>query len=86
MDEPFGALDPLTRAEMHREFHRIQKRVRKTIVCVTHDMAEAFALGTRMGVLVSGKLVALATPAEIRRATDPEVKVFLDALPRAGDE
>ncbi|MBO0723684.1 MAG: ATP-binding cassette domain-containing protein, partial [Blastocatellia bacterium] len=45
MDEPFGALDPLTRAEMHDEFHRIQSQVRKTIVCVTHDMGEAFALG-----------------------------------------
>src|SRR5262249_47817651 len=45
MDEPFGALDPLTRAEMHREFHRIQSKVRKTIVCVTHDMGEAFSLG-----------------------------------------
>ena len=82
MDEPFGALDPLTRAEMHREFHRIQSQVRKTIVCVTHDMGEAFALGTKLGVLASGKLVALATPAEIVRCDDPEVKIFLDALPR----
>jgi len=60
--------------------------VRKTVVCVTHDMGEAFALGTRMGVLASGRLVALATPAEIRRATDPEVKIFLDALPRTGND
>ena len=82
MDEPFGALDPLTRAEMHREFHRIQSQVRKTIVCVTHDMAEAFALGTKLGVLAEGKLAALATPAEIARSNNPEVKVFLDALPR----
>ena len=82
MDEPFGALDPLTRAEMHREFHRIQSQVRKTIVCVTHDMGEAFALGTRLGVLADGKLAALAPPAEIIRSNDPEVKVFLDALPR----
>jgi osmoprotectant transport system ATP-binding protein len=81
MDEPFGALDPLTRAEMHREFHRIQSQVRKTIVCVTHDMAEAFALGTRLGVLTQGKLAALATPAEIRRSDNPEVRIFLDALP-----
>ncbi len=81
MDEPFGALDPLTRAEMHREFHRIQSQVRKTIVCVTHDMAEAFALGTRLGVLAEGKLAALATPSEIRRSDNPEVRIFLDALP-----
>jgi osmoprotectant transport system ATP-binding protein len=81
MDEPFGALDPLTRAEMHREFHRIQSQVRKTIVCVTHDMAEAFALGSRLGVLAEGKLAALAPPAEIKRSDNPEVKIFLDALP-----
>ncbi|MFN0112920.1 MAG: ATP-binding cassette domain-containing protein [Blastocatellia bacterium] len=81
MDEPFGALDPLTRAEMHREFHRIQSQVRKTIVCVTHDMGEAFALGDKLGVLAEGKLAALASPAEIRRSDNPEVKIFLDALP-----
>jgi osmoprotectant transport system ATP-binding protein len=86
MDEPFGALDPLTRAEMHREFHRIQSQVRKTIVCVTHDMGEAFALGTKLGVLARGKLAALATPEEIIRSEDPEVKVFLDALPRMSIE
>ena len=82
MDEPFGALDPLTRAEMHREFHRIQSQVRKTIVCVTHDMAEAFALGTKLGVLAAGKLAALASPGEIVRSENPEVKVFMDALPK----
>jgi osmoprotectant transport system ATP-binding protein len=82
MDEPFGALDPLTRAEMHGEFHRIQSQVRKTIVCVTHDMGEAFALGTKLGVLAGGKLAALATPAEIVRSNDPEVKIFLDAMPK----
>src|SRR6185295_11651241 len=43
MDEPFGALDPVTRAELHREFRRIQERVRKTVIIVTHDMGEAFA-------------------------------------------
>lgn len=83
MDEPFGALDPLTRAEMHREFRRIQERVRKTVVCVTHDMGEAFALATRLGVLAQGRLAALASPAEMARSTDPEVRIFLDALPQA---
>jgi len=81
MDEPFGALDPLTRAEMHREFQRIQSRVRKTIVCVTHDMGEAFALGTQLGVLAMGKLAAIAAPAEIVNSSNPEVTIFLEALP-----
>src|SRR5215468_7177555 len=84
MDEPFGALDPLTRAEMHREFQRIQSQVRKTVVCVTHDMGEAFSLGTKVGVLAGGKLAACSTPAEIIQSNIPEVKIFLDALPRWG--
>jgi osmoprotectant transport system ATP-binding protein len=82
MDEPFGALDPLTRAEMHREFHRIQSQVRKTIVCVTHDMGEAFSLGDQVGVLAKGTLAAIAPPAVIVKSEDPEVKIFLDALPK----
>jgi osmoprotectant transport system ATP-binding protein len=85
MDEPFGALDPLTRAEIHREFHRIQSQLRKTIVCVTHDMGEAFALGTRMGVIKDGRVAALASPTEIYNSRDEEVRVFLDAMPKAND-
>jgi osmoprotectant transport system ATP-binding protein len=81
MDEPFGALDPLTRAELHREFRRIQGRLRKTVVMVTHDMAEAFALATRLGVLDQGRLVALDTPDAIARAGDPRIRMFLEALP-----
>ncbi len=85
MDEPFGALDPLTRAELHREFQRIQARLRKTIVCVTHDLGEAFALGTQVAVLSQGKLAALAPPQELLRSNNPEVKIFLDALPHLAD-
>ena len=81
MDEPFGALDPLTRSEIHREFRRIQERVRKTVVMVTHDMGEAFALATRLGVLADGRLVALDTPEIIARAGDPRIRMFLEALP-----
>ncbi len=81
MDEPFGALDPLTRSEIHREFHRIQERVRKTVVMVTHDMGEAFALATRLGVLADGRLIALDSPEAIARAGDPRIRMFLEALP-----
>jgi osmoprotectant transport system ATP-binding protein len=81
MDEPFGALDPITRSELHREFRRIQDRLRKTVVMVTHDMAEAFALATRLGVLDQGRLVALDSPDRIARAGDPRIRLFLDALP-----
>jgi osmoprotectant transport system ATP-binding protein len=80
MDEPFGALDPVTRAEMHREFRRIQGQVHKTVVLVTHDMAEAFALAGRVGVLADGVLAALATPSAIARSQDPRVRPLLDPL------
>ncbi len=80
MDEPFGALDPVTRAEMHREFRRIQERVRKTVVLVTHDMAEAFALGSRVGVLADGVLAAIDAPAAIARSQDGRVRPLLEPL------
>lgn len=79
MDEPFGALDPMTRVELHREFKRIQARVGKTVVLVTHDMSEAFALGDRLGVLLDGRLVACAPPALIVRTEDARVRAWFDA-------
>jgi len=81
MDEPFGALDPLTRAELHREFRRIQARVRKTVIIVTHDMGEAFALGDRVGVLDDGRLIACDRPGAVAASTDARVRQLLDALP-----
>ena len=62
MDEPFGALDPMTRTELHGEFRRIQDRVHKTVILVTHDMAEAITLGDRLGVLEGGRLIACDRP------------------------
>jgi len=84
MDEPFGALDPLTRAELHREFRRIQSEVRKTVVIVTHDMAEAFALATRVGVLDAGAIARIDTPRALARSTDPRVRPLLEPLFEAG--
>src|SRR5438093_13744186 len=66
MDEPFGALDPMTRAEVREEFRRIQARLGNTVIIVTHDMGEALLLGDRLGVLEDGKLIACDTPAAIR--------------------
>ena len=82
MDEPFGALDPLTRVELHREFRRIQDRLRKTVIIVTHDMGEAFALADRVGVLDAGQLVACDRPDVVARSADSRVRQLLDALPR----
>jgi osmoprotectant transport system ATP-binding protein len=84
MDEPFGALDPVTRAELHREFRRIQSAVHKTVVIVTHDMAEAFALATRVGVLDNGAIAQIDTPRTLARSTDPRVRPLLEPLVEAG--
>src|SRR6185312_1582982 len=84
MDEPFGALDPVTRSELHREFHRIQAEVRKTVVIVTHDMGEAFALGSRVGVLADGVLAQIDAPRELAKSTDPRVRALLEPLFEAG--
>jgi osmoprotectant transport system ATP-binding protein len=81
MDEPFGALDPLTRSELHREFRRIQSRLRKTVIIVTHDMGEAFALADRVGVLEDGRLIANERAAAVAASTDPRIRRLLDALP-----
>jgi osmoprotectant transport system ATP-binding protein len=83
MDEPFGALDPVTRSELHREFRRIQSEVRKTIVIVTHDMAEAMALATRIGVLADGVLIALDVPSAIATSDDDRVRGMLEPLVEA---
>jgi osmoprotectant transport system ATP-binding protein len=79
MDEPFGSLDPITRAEMHREFARIQSALGKSVVIVTHDMDEALGLGTRVGVLDRAQLIACDSPDAILESTDPRVRALFDA-------
>ena len=66
MDEPFGALDPFTRGELQREFARIQKQLRKTVLIVTHDMSEAELLADRIAVLEDGKVTACESTARNR--------------------
>jgi osmoprotectant transport system ATP-binding protein len=80
MDEPFGALDPLTRAELQREFAALSNKLNKTIVFVTHDVREAFLLGSRIGLFKDGRLVVLATPDEFARSHDPEAVAFCATL------
>jgi osmoprotectant transport system ATP-binding protein len=82
MDEPFGALDPVTRAEVRREFARIQEQLRTTVIIVTHDMVEAFILGRRIGVIDAGQLVICDTPQGVAASGDPRVRAFMDTLPR----
>jgi len=80
MDEPFGALDSITRAELHDEFLRIQSRVRKTVILVTHDLGEALLLADRIAVLDAGRLIACATPDVLRESQAPEVRRLLGAI------
>jgi osmoprotectant transport system ATP-binding protein len=80
MDEPFGALDPLTRAELQREFAALTKRLNKTIVFVTHDIREAFKLASRIGLFKDGRLVELREPADFAHSTHPEAKAFLETM------
>jgi osmoprotectant transport system ATP-binding protein len=77
MDEPFGALDPLTRNDMRKEFATLQKQLSKTIVFVTHDVREALLLGSRIALLESGKRVGIYTPDEFQRATEPLAAAYM---------
>jgi len=77
MDEPFGALDPITKSELHAEFRRLQSTLHRAVVLVTHDMDEAFALADRVAVLHDGEIVACDTPAIVRASTDPRVSALV---------
>ncbi len=85
MDEPFGALDPLTRAALQREFSALQKSLGKTVVFVTHDVREAFLLGTRVGLMHAGRLVLLDMPQAFMRSEEPRARAYLETL-RLNDE
>jgi len=76
MDEPFGELDPLTRAEVREEFLTLEKRIRKTIVLVTHDVAEALLLGTRIAVFDGGRVHGVYTPREFLDSDEPEIAAY----------
>jgi osmoprotectant transport system ATP-binding protein len=80
MDEPFGALDPITRAELQREFLALQKRLQKTVVFVTHDLHEALLLGTRIALMEEGRLVTVLTPEEFLHSTQPLAAAYVDAF------
>jgi osmoprotectant transport system ATP-binding protein len=80
MDEPFGALDPITRLELQQEFKRLQQELGKTVVFVTHDIQEAFVLASRIGLMSGGELILLDTPQEFMHSQHPEALAFLQCL------
>jgi len=80
MDEPFGALDPLTRLALRREFRHLQSTLRKTVIIVTHDMLEAFELGDRIGAIDEGRLVAVGGRRDFEASTHPFVRALMATL------
>jgi len=80
LDEPFGALDPVTRVELQQQFLDLRDRLNKTALLVTHDVREALLLGTRIGVLHNGRLVFLGGRSEFLEAHDQEVRAFHTCL------
>lgn len=84
MDEPFGALDSITRSEIQREFLRLQQQVGKTIVLVTHDLREALLLATRIALIDSGRLAGVYSAAEFIGSSDPIVRQYVNAFQMDG--
>ena len=82
LDEPFGALDPLTRDRLQLSFRELQRRLELTVVFVTHDMTEALSLADRLAVLRAGKLVQIGTPRELLSAPASEYVELLMDTPR----
>jgi osmoprotectant transport system ATP-binding protein len=80
LDEPFGALDPLTRLDLQRELRTLQERLHKTMVFVTHDVREALLLATRIALFEDGAIAFIGTPEEFRRSQVPEALAFVRAL------
>jgi osmoprotectant transport system ATP-binding protein len=80
LDEPFGALDPLTRASLQREFADLTTRLGKTAILVTHDVREALILGRRIGLMHKGRLVLLETPEGFLTSQHPQARAYLDTL------
>jgi osmoprotectant transport system ATP-binding protein len=85
MDEPFGALDPMTRGEMHNEFKALERHLGKTVVIVTHDVGEALVLGTRIGLMEAGKIARMYSPHDFVHASDPMAAAYMAQL-RVYDE
>ena len=80
LDEPFGALDPLTRATLQREFADLASRLAKTAILVTHDVREALVLGQRIALMHKGRMVLLETPENFLASDHPEARAYLDTL------
>ncbi|MFZ1052355.1 MAG: ATP-binding cassette domain-containing protein [Candidatus Sulfotelmatobacter sp.] len=80
MDEPFGAVDAITRDQLQREFLSLQQRLNKTVVFVTHDLREALRLGSRIALMEAGRLVTVLSPQDFLRSSDPLAAAYVQAF------
>jgi osmoprotectant transport system ATP-binding protein len=80
LDEPFGALDPITRREIQQEFRGLRERLKKTLIFVTHDVGEAFLLAHRIGLVKDGRMILLGPPSDLLASDDPEARAFSACL------
>jgi osmoprotectant transport system ATP-binding protein len=80
LDEAFGALDPITRSEMQKEFRALQERMKKAVIFVTHDLREALLLADRIALMEDGRLVVNLPVAEFSRSQDPLVRAYMEAF------
>jgi len=80
MDEPFGALDPLTRVSLQKEFAELKSRLGKTVIFVTHDVREALTLGTRIALMDKGRIVLLETPDAFVKSTNELAQAYLETV------
>jgi len=85
MDEPFGALDPITRAEIQVEFKKLQEKLGKTVVFVTHDVGEALMLGDRIALMEAGQMRKIHTPEEFLHSTDELAQEYVKVYRTAGE-
>ena len=80
MDEPFGALDALSRDQLQREFLSLQQGLNKTVIFVTHDLREALRLGSRIALMEAGQLVTVLSPKDFLQSTDPLTTAYVQAF------
>lgn len=85
LDEPFGALDPITRSEMQKEFRTLQQRMNKAVVFVTHDLREALLLADRIALMEEGRLIVDLPVAEFSRSQVPLVRAYIEAFSGSPD-
>jgi osmoprotectant transport system ATP-binding protein len=85
LDEPFGALDPLTRNSLQKEFAELARRLSKTVIFVTHDVREALLLGTRVGLMQAGRILLLETPANFVKSKEAYARAYLETIGLEGE-